>query len=55
MATKDSDVNGEVFPCPIEWTVDEAEVRIKSCHELYESSNDARRFRKMRTDNGGER
>lgn len=34
METKNIDVNGEVFPCPIEWTVDQAEARIKSFYSF---------------------
>ena len=34
MAAKDITVNGEVFPCPTDWTVDEAEPRIRSFYVL---------------------
>lgn len=34
METKNIDVNGEAFPCPIEWTVDQAEARIKSFYSF---------------------
>ena len=34
MATKDITVNGEVFPCPNDWTVDQAETRIRSFYVL---------------------
>jgi hypothetical protein len=34
MATKDITVNGEVFPCPNDWTVDEAKAEIRSFYVL---------------------
>lgn len=34
MATKDIDVNGVVFPCPVEWTVIQAVTNIRSIYVL---------------------
>jgi hypothetical protein len=34
MATKNITVNGEVFRCPIDWTVDQAESKIRSAYLL---------------------
>ncbi len=34
MTTKDVTVNGKVFPCPVNWSVEEAEKRIRSRYEL---------------------
>ena len=34
MATKDITVNGEVFPCPNDWTVDQAKAEIRSAYLL---------------------
>ena len=34
METKDINVNGQVFRCPIEWTVEEAESKIRSRYGL---------------------
>ncbi len=34
MATKDITVNGEVFLCPTDWTVDEAKAKIRSVYLL---------------------
>ncbi len=35
MTTKDISVNGTVFPCPVAWTVDQAEGRIRSAFCLH--------------------
>ncbi len=34
MTTKDIAVNGQVFPCPLSWTVEQAEERIRSRYFL---------------------
>ena len=34
MSTKDINVHGNVFPCPIDWTVEEARARIRSSYGL---------------------
>ncbi len=34
MSTKDINVHGNVFPCPTDWTVEEARARIRSSYGL---------------------
>ena len=34
MPTKDINVHGNVFPCPTDWTVEEAEARIRSSYGI---------------------